>query len=237
MIDTEDTAQVEQQWRRILHWILRYKEVSDAAGKTFYLVPRSERLCVAGQRIWQQMLLEEQNKMSVKQKRAFERQIAERNCLITAQEHKIAELEALLAEQNRIRAELSPEDAQLLEQLDRKKLAESIELLRRVRKIPWEPMKGTESGVWQVGYPRYPEGIFDIFQLMESDPQYRRNMDKIRMQKLRISELSLSQIQTYLTFLHRGERFCDGTIAEAVNDGRLLTLLLRIQNLVNPHPW
>lgn len=237
LIDTEDVEQSERQWRMVLRLILRLRKLSGMVGKSIFLVTQSEMLCKTGRRVWQQMLQEEKDKALLNQAREFERQIAEKNCQITAQEHKIAELEALLAEQNRIRAELSPEDAQLLEQLDRKKLAESIELLCRVRKIPWEPMKETESGVWQLGYPRYPEGIFDIFQLMESDLRYRRNMDKIRMQKLRISELSLSQIRTYLTYLQRGERFCDGTIAEAVDDGRLLKLLLRIHDLINPYPW
>ena len=183
------------------------------------------------------MLLEEKDQMLKKQEREFQNMLAEREREIMFLRQNIKEMEQLLEKQSQVQTELSAEDTLLMEHIDRKLLTESIELLCRVRKIPWEPMKETEDGVWQVGYPLYPDGLFDIFQMMETDRQYRRNMDKIRKQKLRFSEMSLSQIQTYLTYLCRGERFSEGVVAEAVEDGRLLKLLLRIQELVNPYSW
>lgn len=235
LINTEDTIQAEKQWRFIFRWFIRYQKTHNVAEKSIFLVVRSEMIRKIGQRLWPQMLLEEKDKMLKNQEHAFLDILAGRDNEIRCLRQKNEELEQLLEKRAQEQSEFSPEDVRLMEQLDRKKLAESIELLCGVREIPWEPMKKTdESGAWQLGYPRYPEGIFEIFQLMESDVRYRPNMDKIRMQKLHISELSLSQIQTYLTYLERGERFCDGVIAEAVEDGRLLKLLLRLQDLVDP---
>lgn len=125
----------------------------------------------------------------------------------------------------------------LAETIDREKLTEYIILLYQIREIQWQPPKQLENGVWQLGYPVYPKEIFPILHLMEPDYQYRDHLTQIRKQRLRFSELSLSQIQTYLTYLHRGERFCDGLIAEAVKHGTLLKLLLRIHDLINPYPW
>lgn len=125
----------------------------------------------------------------------------------------------------------------LMDNVNRVKLAECIEMLCRIRKIEWSSAKQMESGAWQPPYPQYPKEIFDVFRLMEPDYQYRDHLTQMKKQKLRFSELSLSQIQTYLTYLHRGERFCDGLIAEAVNHGTLLKLLLRIHDLINPYPW
>lgn len=125
----------------------------------------------------------------------------------------------------------------LAKSIDREKLAEYILQLYEIRQIQWVPPKQLEDGVWQFGYPVYPKELFPILHLMEPDYQYSDHIKQMKKQKLRFSELSLSQIQTYLTYLHRGERFCDGLIAEAVNHGTLLKLLLRIHDLINPYPW
>lgn len=148
---------------------------------------------------------------------------------LAAREKKLSE-KALLNEQQKA-------EYLLAKSIDREKLAEYILQLYEIREIQWVPPKQMEDGVWQFGYPVYPKGIFPILHLMEPDYQYSDHLKQMKKQKLRFSELSLSQIQTYLTYLHRGERFCDGLIAEAVNHGTLLKLLLRIHDLINPYPW
>lgn len=67
---------------------------------------------------------------------------------------------------------------------------------------------------------------------MKPDYQYNTSMREILDQRLLPTELSLVQIQTCLTWIDRGERFCDGIIAEKVNDGTLLKLLIRLEDLL-----
>lgn len=125
----------------------------------------------------------------------------------------------------------------LAQSIDREKLGEYIELLYQIKRIEWLPAKQLENGVWQFGYPVYPKELFSILHIMEPDYEYPDHLKEMQRQKLRFSEFSLSQIQTYLTYLFRRERFCEGLIAEAVNHGTLLKLLLRIHDLMNPYPW
>ena len=48
---------------------------------------------------------------------------------------------------------------------------------------------------------------------------------------LRIGEMDVLQIRAKLTYLGRAERFCDGVIADAVDDGTMLRLLERLKLL------
>jgi len=136
-------------------------------------------------------------------------------------------LQECMQELERKRAEQA-----LIDSIDRKKLREYIELLCRIRKIEWEPMQELEEGGWQIGYPKYPPELFEVFQVMKPDYQYDTNMREILDRRLLPTELSLAQIQTCLTWIDRGERFCDGIIAEKVNDGTLLKLLCRLEDLL-----
>ncbi len=136
-------------------------------------------------------------------------------------------LQECVQELERKRAEQALKDS-----IDRKKLREYIELLCRIRRIEWEPMRKIEEGRCQLGYPEYPPEIFEVFQVMEPDYQYDTNMRKILDRRLLPTELSLAQIQTCLTWICRGERFCDGMIAEKVNDGTLLKLFCRLEDLL-----
>jgi len=120
----------------------------------------------------------------------------------------------------------------LMDSIDREKLRECIELLCRIRRIEWEPMRKIEEGRWLLGYPQYPPDIFEVFHIMEPDYRYNANVREILNRRLLPTELSLAQIQSCLTWIHRGERFCGGIIAEKVNDGTLLKLLFRLEDLL-----
>ena len=47
--------------------------------------------------------------------------------------------------------------------------------------------------------------------------------------------MDIWQIRTALTYLRRAERFCTGAIAAAMDDGTLLKLLLRLDDILNAH--
>lgn len=123
-----------------------------------------------------------------------------------------------------------------MDTIDKDKLWNCIEMLCRIRKIEWTPAQAvgkTEDGkdIMTFSYPNYPSELYEVFQLMEPDYQYVENM-KSWPKGLSVTDMSAEQIRTKLTALHRGERFCDGTIAAAVETGQLLKLLLRLDDLL-----
>lgn len=124
--------------------------------------------------------------------------------------------------------------AYIFDHLDHRKLNHFIDLLCRNRKTEWHPMEKRNDGVYVMGYPRYPDGLFDIFDFLGHDYDYRFTMEDWP-ENLLPTDMNLWQIQTALTYLARAERFCTGAIAGAMDDGTLLKLLLRLEDLLNAH--
>lgn len=125
-------------------------------------------------------------------------------------------------------------EIQILDNLDRSELQKHINLLCHKRKIRWHPMGEGDGGALMLGYPCYPEELSDIFNLLGHDRDYRQQM-KNWPPKLYPTDMDVWQIRTALTYFQRAERFCDGIIAEALEDRTLLKLLLRLDDLLNAH--
>jgi hypothetical protein len=127
-------------------------------------------------------------------------------------------------------------DDYILDSVDRDKLWECIEVLCRIRKIEWkEPASQVKTkdgkNMLTVSYPDYPQALSQVFEVLGVDHNYVHNMERLE-KGLVPTEMSASQIKTMLTAINRGERFCDGNIAGALEDGTLLKLLLRIDDLL-----
>lgn len=123
------------------------------------------------------------------------------------------------------------EDDEILGNLDREKLWEHIEFLCCNRKIPWQEPEVSEDGCITLGYPTYPEAVFDIFKVLKPDYDYHKHRNSWP-DNLQPTDMTVSQIRTELTSIERAERFCDGAIAGHIEDGYLLKLLLRLDDLL-----
>jgi len=122
----------------------------------------------------------------------------------------------------------------LLDGLDPKELHQYIELLCRNRKIDWHPMEKQANGIYVMGYPEYPEGLLDMFELLGPDYDYRFEIEAWP-ENLLPTDMDIWQIRTALTYIIRANRFCEGIIAHAVDDGTLLKLMLRLEDLLNAY--
>jgi len=122
----------------------------------------------------------------------------------------------------------------LLDGLDKKELQKYIDLLCRNRKINWHPMEKQANGIYAMGYPEYPEGLLDIFDLLGPDYDYRLETEEWP-ENLLPTDMNIWQIRTALTYIIRANRFCEGIIAHAVDDGTLLKLMLRLEDLLNAY--
>lgn len=101
--------------------------------------------------------------------------------------------------------------------MDIKKLDSIIEFLQGNPKVECNP------------YPNYAPQIWDALAMLPSDTNYIENQKKIADKK--ISEMNKNEIGTMLTFITRGERFCDGHIIGFVESGQLLELMKRLKEI------
>lgn len=122
----------------------------------------------------------------------------------------------------------------LLNSLNLELLAENIDYFCKYKDAAeWKggPMG---NGVIQFPYPIYPEGM-NLNLLLEyiggMDYEYDKHMKEISQTKLLPTDLNLAQIRSYMTFIIRGEKFCDGHIAEYMKNRVLLKLCLRLDDL------
>ena len=116
----------------------------------------------------------------------------------------------------------------LLENLDDTRLKELITFFEGYQKVEWTPARRNEKGVIILGFPNYPDELFEAIEILGFDYDCYENERKLSR---RISRMDILQIRTYFTLLSRQERFCDGVLAEAVEDRTILKLLLRLAEL------
>jgi len=68
-----------------------------------------------------------------------------------------------------------------------------------------------------------------MYALELVDGNYIKNVEAVRDKK--VSEMSMNEILTMMTYHLRGERFCDGLIAGAMENGYLPELSLRLREI------
>lgn len=97
------------------------------------------------------------------------------------------------------------------------------------------PPAGTEAPQLEVAQPGYRKELVDFIRLASADcwtdRDYAVNMRETLRTPSGLAEASLSDLRTLLTWLSRGERFCNGTWGEAVRSGLVQALLQRLQIL------
>ena len=89
------------------------------------------------------------------------------------------------------------------------------------RKVEWQKPKRRSDNVIELGYPLYDNEvenwINEFYRLKLTDFNYIENFEIYKNKK--IEKLSLEETLSYITFIIRGERFCDGHIASALENG------------------
>lgn len=108
-----------------------------------------------------------------------------------------------------------------------------IELLEGEYTVEWTQARETESGARTVSYPCYDrrlmEALWGASELVGTDYSYTDRVDEVR--ELDVPAMTRSQLSTFLTWVQRSERFCDGAIDDFVKDGRVLQALRRAAEL------
>ncbi|MBM7588136.1 hypothetical protein JOC86_004711 [Bacillus pakistanensis] len=129
----------------------------------------------------------------------------------------------------------NPDDIQLVNQLDRTK-TDAWEELRSIakelttedRNIKWTGSGRLPDGTYRLSYPAYSERVRNATKLLSTvgavTPLYYW-MEHGLPDYSSASELSVADAIRTATFVVRGERFSDGTIAYAAEEGLLDAIL------------
>lgn len=145
----------------------------------------------------------------------------------------LAELEAQ-AKNADVQQETKPMDEttddDLLSTLNRKALKTAVDSVKTVGKIQWKGGKGSDE-IMQMPFPEYPDEIWASFSILEPDTGYLENYEK-SCKSVLPTEMNARQIRTMLTFIERGEKYCDGHVQRYLENNILLKLLLRLDDLV-----
>lgn len=108
-----------------------------------------------------------------------------------------------------------------------------IELLEVGYTVEWELSRETAPGVRTMSYPIYDSRLMEALcgasELVGTDFGYLSRIDEVR--DLSVLAMTQTQLSTFLTWVQRGERFCDGFIAEFVEEGKVLQALRRAAEL------
>ena len=101
------------------------------------------------------------------------------------------------------------------------------------RQVKWGGGNKLPDGSTQSGFPLYDEDVHKwisaLYDLELTDLNYGTNIEKIKDKA--IDQLTRDEIFTRMTWLVRGERFCDGLIAEWLENGSLEELCRRLYNI------
>jgi len=80
-------------------------------------------------------------------------------------------------------------------------------------------------------YPIYPDWVEEIFELISPDYSYDSTVKYIESNAIPPENLNFRELRAMITWLDRGEHFCDGHIASCIDSGLVLKLMIRLKQL------
>ena len=104
-------------------------------------------------------------------------------------------------------------------QIDTDELKAIIDYLQNNPQIEYTP------------HPQYSNKIYRVLESLNYDENYLTKYPTIENKE--ISKMTLNDLKVMFTFIIRGERFCDGHIANYVKNGTLLALAQRELQLIS----
>lgn len=120
-----------------------------------------------------------------------------------------------------------------------KNLIKFIEPLKNIGVIEWGGGKQPDGKVL-FPFPIYPDVVNEFEEVFYNsdinDYKYREKMDKkgwwnVETMEKDIPSMTKNEVGTCITAIIRKERFCDGTIAQFLENGVLVKLLERLEDL------
>lgn len=120
-------------------------------------------------------------------------------------------------------------------------LLPAVDRLRGVRAVEWSGGGRLENGSYCIRYPVYDAVTRDVMVAFDGGPLTGYGYtDTLEVRGLAGQQLDLQELArdsdeeltlALLTGLIRSERFCDGSVAEALREGTLVALLDRLREL------
>ena len=94
------------------------------------------------------------------------------------------------------------------------------------------------NGIIEMPYPIYKEEVTRFKRIISSDKWCDYDYQLLEQQKLiespsLIDQADLTDIRSLLTYVQRGERFCDGHIASMITSGIVKRIFDRLRTILN----
>lgn len=88
-----------------------------------------------------------------------------------------------------------------------------------------------KEGTIAFAYPIYPRELMVLFESLEPCFNYHEKAERI-IELTNTKLLDFDDLRALLTYLFRGEKFCDGLIASFIKNGKLLSWIERLNEIV-----
>ena len=113
---------------------------------------------------------------------------------------------------------------------DGKMLSEIIEILKD-KKDAYEvvPSERISENEFKMGYVSYNLRIFDLLKIVGQDYDYSNNFEKIKEKP--VENMTKDEVKTYVTFIFRKDRFCEGFFSRYIDNDILRKLIERYLDL------
>ncbi len=130
---------------------------------------------------------------------------------------------------------------------NKEEINELVQFLPRLYAKGFTPIKRwnggkDEDGVSYFPWPEYEQEVNNFISAASEeiwlDRQYIPNEgSKMLQSEQKITEASLQEIKSMLTFCLRGERFCDGHVASVIEAGKIKSILKRLKVIMEENEF
>ena len=110
-------------------------------------------------------------------------------------------------------------------------LKKAILTLKTGKGFETVPPKRNDDNSITMGYVKYSDSIIGLLNSIPADNNYQTNIKELKQKP--VADYSLNEVYTYLTFINRGERFCEGHISHYIESGKLLELCNKLDELLH----
>ena len=109
-------------------------------------------------------------------------------------------------------------------------LSEIIEILKNKKDAYEEvPSERISENEFKMGYVSYNSRIFDLQKIVGHDYDYNNNFEKIKEKP--VENMTKDEVKTYVTYIFRRDRFCEGFLARYIDNDILRRLAERYFDL------
>ena len=109
-------------------------------------------------------------------------------------------------------------------------IEEALNWLKKHNDVEYSNPGESKEGNVSFSYPIYPKELMVLFESLEPCFDYHEKAERI-LELTNTNLLDFEDIRALLTYIFRGEKFCDGLIVSLIKNGKLLSWVQRLYKI------